>query len=113
MRHLELTAYEPGEFVGTLSTEGKVAIFRVEPDGTLAPSDNRLILSGIDPEEGIEVLGLPTRAYNVLKRESVGTIGQLLAIYDLKGAEGFSEMRSLGDKNLTEILEHIQHLKGT
>lgn len=113
MKHLDLTAFEPGDMLATLSKDGKVAVFTVAPDGALVPSDNRLFASGLTEDDPIEALDLSVRAFNVLKREGVDLIGQMTAIYDTKGAEGFDDMRNMGARSRDEIVKAINHLRGT
>jgi DNA-directed RNA polymerase alpha subunit len=112
MKHLDLDVYEPGDVLATMSKDGKVAVFTVGPTGGLTPSDNRLFATGIGADDEIEVLQLTVRAYNVLKREGVHTVGQLLAIYDEKGEKGFEEMRNIGETSIREVMEHVKRLRG-
>jgi DNA-directed RNA polymerase alpha subunit len=112
MKHLELDVYEPGDMLATMTKDGKVAVLTVGPDGNLVPSDNRLFASGLSFEDPIEALDLTVRTFNVLMREGIHTIGQAIAIYDEKGSDGFVEMRNMGEKGVTEIVSHIQRLRG-
>lgn len=112
MRHLNLDVYEPGDMIGTMSKDGRVAIFTVNQTGALVPSDNRMFASGLSYDDGIEGLDLTVRAYNVLKREGVHTIEQMIAVYDEKGAQGFDDMRNMGEKSRDEIIGHIKRLRG-
>lgn len=112
MKHLNLDAFEPGDMVGTISKDGKVALWTVGSDGTLVPSDNRLFSSGLTVDDDIEELKLTVRAFNVLKREGINTIGQAMEFYDEKGATGFDDMRNMGEKNRDEIVGHILRLRG-
>lgn len=63
-------------------------------------------------EQSIDVLDLSVRAYNVLRREGVHTLGDMLDRYETEGVEGFAEMRNLGDKGQIEVLGHVHRLKG-
>ena len=93
MKRLDLTVFEPGETVGTLSADGSVMLWQVTDGGTLVAADRRLMF----PDDAqIEVLGLSVRAYNVLKREGVNTVGELLAFYRKHGDEGLDEVRNIG-----------------
>ena len=42
MRQLDLTVFEPGDTVGTMSQDGHVALWTVTADGDLVRADNRL-----------------------------------------------------------------------
>ena len=112
MRELQLTVFEPGDMLSTMSKDGKVAVFTVSPMGDLVPSDNRMFASGLTMEDPIEALNLTVRTYNVLKREGINTIDQMVTIYDEHGRGGFQDMRNLGEKCLDEIVEHINRLRG-
>lgn len=112
MKHLDLSVYEPGEMIATLSKDGKVAVFTVSPDGALAPSDNRLFASGLNPDDLIEELDLTVRSYNVLRREGLKTIGEVMSFYDTNGTDGLLELRNLGAKGCDEIVGHINRLRG-
>ena len=112
MKHLDLSAYEPGEMFATVSKDGKVAMWTVAPDGSLVPSDNRMFATGLSYEDPIEALDLSVRTYNVLKREGVHTIKQVVSIYEEKGAKGFDDMRNMGEKSRDEIVNHIKRLQG-
>jgi DNA-directed RNA polymerase subunit alpha len=112
MKELNLTVFEPGDMLGTMSKDGKVAVFTVSPLGDLVPSDNRMFASGLNLEDPIEALNLTVRTYNVLKREQVNTIGEMVAIYDEKGRDGFINFRNMGEKCIDEIVEHINRLRG-
>lgn len=112
MKHLNLNAYEPGEMIGTVSKDGKVALWTVASDGSLTVSDNRIFVSGISTDDPIDELNLSVRAYNVLKRESISTVGQMIAVYDTRGINGFRDMRNMGEKSVDEIVNHILRLRG-
>lgn len=107
MRNLTITIHEPGEMFGTLTRDGRVALFTVSADGTLKPSDNRLF-AGDDAE--IETLQLTVRAYNVLKREGINTVGEMLAFVNENGPSGLSQLRNLGEKGVDEILDKAREL---
>lgn len=112
MRKLDLTVFEPGDMLGTMSKDGKVAVFTVGPMGNLVPSDNRMFASGLTFEDPIEALDLSVRAYNVLKREGINTIGEVMEIYKTKGADGFDDMRNMGVKARDEVVQRILRLEG-
>jgi DNA-directed RNA polymerase alpha subunit len=112
MKHLDLDVYEPGDTIGTMSKDGKVAVFMVGSAGELIPSDNRLFSSDVGSADDIEVLHLSVRTFNVLKREGVHLVGQMMAVYDQKGEKGFEEMRNMGEVGVREVLGHIKRLRG-
>ena len=112
MKDLQLTVFEPGDMLGTMSKDGKVAVFTVSPLGELVPSDNRMFQSGLSLDDPIEALNLTVRTYNVLKREGVNTIGEMATIYDEHGPAGFAEFRNMGDKCIDEVVGHIHRLRG-
>lgn len=111
MKDLQLTVFEPGDMVGTMSKDGKVAVFTVSPSGSLVPSDNRMFASGLTLDDPIEALNLTVRTYNVLKREGVNTIGQAADILDRDGPAGFGEFRNMGETCIKEIVGHITRLR--
>jgi DNA-directed RNA polymerase alpha subunit len=112
VKHLDLDVYEPGDVLATMSKDGKVAVYTVGSAGELIPSDNRLFATGIAMSDEIEVLQLTVRSYNVLKREGVHTVGQMMSVYDERGADGFESMRNVGEVALREILDTIKRLRG-
>lgn len=112
MKHLDLTVFEPGDMLGTISKDGKVAVFTVSPSGSLEPSDNRIFASGITMDDPIEALNLSVRAYNVLKRENLNTIEDVAKFYDVEGADAFLDMRNMGEKARDEVIGHIRRLRG-
>jgi DNA-directed RNA polymerase alpha subunit len=111
MKELQLTVFEPGDMLGTMSKDGKVAVWTVGPTGDLVPSDNRMFASGLNLDDPIEALNLTVRTYNVLKREGVHTIEQMADLYD-KGYEVMFEIRNLGEKGVAEIGDHVRRLRG-
>ena len=112
MKHLDLTVFEPGDMLATMSQDGKVAVFTVTLSGQLQPSDNRLFASGLSMEDPIESLDLTVRTYNCLKREQINTIGEMAAFYD-QGEEAMFEVRNFGQKSADEIGAVLQRLRGT
>jgi len=109
MKQLDLTVFEPGETVGTLSKDGKVALWTVGPEGGLTRADHRLFgnADGLVPDSPIEELNLTVKTYNLLKRNSVDTVGELLDYYHEKGDLGLSEIRNMGEKNIAEIRDWV------
>jgi DNA-directed RNA polymerase alpha subunit len=112
MKHLDLTVFEPGDMLATMSQDGKVAVFTVTLSGQLQPSDNRLFASGLSMDDPIESLQLTVRSYNVLKREGINTIGEMATLYD-QGEERMFEIRNFGQKCVDEIGAVLQRLRGT
>lgn len=111
MRHLDVTVFEPGDILATMSQDGKVAIFMVSTGGALVPSDNRMLFTGMAMDDGIEVLQLSVRTYNLLKRNSVNTLKEMLEFYD-QGEEAISEIRNFGQRSIDEVREHVHRLRG-
>jgi DNA-directed RNA polymerase alpha subunit len=111
VKDLQLTVFEPGDMLGTMSKDGKVAVFTVGPAGDLVPSDNRMFASGLSMDDPIEALNLTVRTYNCLKREGVHTIEQMADLYD-KGEEAMLEVRNFGEKSAAEVSEHVKRLRG-
>lgn len=114
MRHLDLTVFEPGDMIGTMTADGKVALWTVAPTGGLVSADNRLFgdaltLAADDP---LETLDLTTRSYNLLKRNGVHTVGDLVAYYERVGREGLFDIRNMSEKNVDEIIGHVLKLRG-
>lgn len=110
MKHLDLTVFEPGDEVASISTDGRVTIFRVQPDGSLV-SGNPQFLVGFKITDPIEVLDFTTRSYNVLMREGVKTIDALLAFSDRSDDE-LNEIRNLGTRCVDEIRTKVAELRG-
>jgi DNA-directed RNA polymerase alpha subunit len=110
MRHLDLTVFEPGDMLATMSQDGKVAVFTVNPSGALVASDNRMFASGLSMDDPIEALNLTVRTYNCLKREGIDTIAQLAELYD-KGEAAMFEIRNFGQKCVDEVGQHIKRLR--
>lgn len=63
-------------------------------------------------DKPIDELNLSVRPYNVLRREGINTIGQLLTLYREQGVDGLYDMRNMGSKACTEVLAEIQRLEG-
>ena len=83
MKDLQLTVFEPGDMLGTISKDGKVAVFTVGPRrGTGARRTTGCSQSGLNMDDPIEALNLTVRTYNVLKREGINTIEEMAALYD-------------------------------
>lgn len=113
MRHLEITVFEPGEMVGTMTADGKVALWTVAPDGTLATADNRLFgdALALHADDPLETLDLTTRSYNLLKRNGVHTVGDLVTYYERVGREGLFDIRNMSEKCVDEIVGHVLKLR--
>jgi DNA-directed RNA polymerase alpha subunit len=113
MRQLDLTVFEPGDTVGTMSADGKVCLWTVNAEGCLVSANHRLFgnPSGVTSGDDIEVLKLSTRSFNILKREKVNTVGELLSFWDLKGEAGLSAMRSITGANVSEIRSWVEELR--
>src|SRR4051812_32395189 len=113
MKQLTLTVYEPGELIGTMSTEGKVAMWRVAPDGQLVSADNRLLATGMALDTPIEELDpqLTVRTYNCLKREGIHTVGALIEFVD-RGPEAMMDIRNFGQNSVAEVTEQVQRIRG-
>jgi len=111
MKHLDLSCYEPGDMLATMSKDGKVAVFTVSPNGELVPSDNRIFATGLSMDDPIEALNLTVRTYNCLKREGIHTVEQMADLYD-KGQEAMFEIRNFGQKSVDEVGQHVRRLRG-
>jgi hypothetical protein len=113
MRQLDLTVFEPGDTVGTMSQDGQVALWTISVDGSLVRADNRLFgnVTGFTLETFIEELDLQVRTYNLLKREGINTVGDLLTFTHEKGDEELLAIRNMGAKNVTEIREWAAKLR--
>lgn len=84
-------AYEQGYTRAILNVRGAVA--SVEVVSTESP-----LLA-----QGIEVLDLSVRAYNILHRERVRTLGELIR----KREAEIADFRNMGKKSLDEIKERL------
>jgi DNA-directed RNA polymerase alpha subunit len=113
MRQLDLAVFEPGDTVGTMSADGQVCLWTVNTEGGLTPANHRLFgnPAGITAGDDIEVLKLSVRSYNLLKRENVNTVGELLNFWDLKGEAGLAAMRSVTGANVSEIRSWVEELR--
>jgi DNA-directed RNA polymerase alpha subunit len=105
MRQLDLTVFEPGDTVGTMSQDGHVALWTVTIDGNLLRADSRLFdnATGFTLETPIEQLNLQVRTYNLLKREKVDTVDDLLTFTHEKDDDAMLAIRNMGVKNVDEI----------
>ena len=108
MKRLEADVYQPGEQVGTMSKDGKVAIFTVDDNGGL----RRGLGPFVDLNDPLEEWHIGVRTYNCLKREGVDTIGQMIDLWDEKGPEGLLEIRNFGEKCVTEVRALVTQLRG-
>lgn len=113
-RHLEITVFEPGETVATMSTDGHVGLWTVRTDGHLVRADSRLFgnVTGFTAETEIELLELTVRTYNLLKREGINTVGAMIDLYRTRGEDGLSDMRNMGQKSVAEIRDWVERLSG-
>jgi hypothetical protein len=113
MRQLDLTVFEPGDTVGTLSQDGRVSLWTVSPEGGLTRADNRLFgnATGFDLDTPIEQLNLQVRTFNLLKREDVNTVGDLLTFTHEKGDEEMLAIRNMSQKNVDEIRNWATRLR--
>jgi hypothetical protein len=100
MRQLDLTVFEPGDTVGTMSQDGHVALWTVSIDGSLVRADSRLFgnVTGFTLETPIDELLLQVR-----KREGVHTVGDLLTFTHERDDASMFEIRNMGQKNVDEI----------
>jgi len=114
MKHLDLTVFEPGDTVGTMSADGNVALWTITPLGGLVRADARLFgnVNGLTAEDPIEQLELTVRTYNILKRESVHTVGDLLEFYHQNGDDDLAGFRNMTKKNIDEIKDWVTQLRG-
>jgi len=104
-RQLDLTVFEPGDTVGTMSQDGHVALWTVSIDGSLVRADSRLFgnVTGFTLETEIEQLDLQVRTFNLLKREGINTVGDLLTFTHERDDASMFEIRNMGQKNVDEI----------
>jgi len=113
MRQLDLTVFEPGDTVGTMSQNGQVALWTITVDGSLVRADNRLFgnVTGFTLETPIDELNLQVRTFNVLKREGVHTVGDLLTFTHERDDDAMFEIRNMGINNVAEIRETVAKLR--
>lgn len=113
MRHLDLQVFESGDLIGTMSQDGKVSVWTVNPEGIPVVSDSRLFGNSTDltPESEIELMNLTVRTYNILKRERINTVGELLKFIDEKGVDGLLDLRNFGQKCVDEVMVWIRKLR--
>jgi hypothetical protein len=71
------------------------------------PSERRRALSTVTLDTPIMVLGLSTRAENVLSRENIHTVAALLAVSPMH----FRHLRGVGNKTRKEIVELLTDLR--
>jgi DNA-directed RNA polymerase subunit alpha len=112
-RQLDLTVFEPGDTVGTMSQDGHVALWTVSIDGSLVRADSRLFgnVTGFTLETRIEELDLQVRTFNLLKREGINTVGDLLTFTHENDDEAMLAIRNMGVKNVAEIREWAARLR--
>jgi len=113
VKQLDLTVFEPGDTVGTMSKDGHVALWTITTTGDLVRADSRLFgnVNGFTAETLLEELNLMVRTYNILKREGINTVGELLDLYHNKGDDGLAEFRNMGEKNIAEIREWVINIR--
>lgn len=112
MKHLEISVFEVGEMVGTMTASGEVALWTVAADGTLTTAEKKLFGDAPWADEPLEALHLTVRTYNVLKRESVHTAGEMVAFYETRGEAGLLDIRNFSQKCVDEVREHVMRLRG-
>jgi dipeptidase len=112
-RQLDLTVFEPGDTVGTMSSDGHVALWTVTTVGDLVRADSKLFgnVNGFTLETPIEQLDLQVRTYNLLKREGIDTVDELLTFCHEKDNEAMLTIRNMGQKNVAEIREWAARLR--
>jgi hypothetical protein len=113
MRQLDLTVFEPGDTVGTMSSDGHVALWTISTDGSLVRADSRLFgnVNGFTLETKIEELDLQVRTFNVLKREGIHTVGDLLTLTHERDDTSLREIRGMAQGSITEIREWADKLR--
>jgi DNA-directed RNA polymerase alpha subunit len=113
MRQLDLTVFEPGDTVGTMSQDGHVALWTVSVTGELVRADSRLFgnVTGFTLETRIEELHLTVRTFNVLKREGVNTVGDLLTFTHERDDTELREIRGMVQKSIDEVREWAVKLR--
>ncbi len=110
MRQLDLTVFEPGDTIGTLSADGQVQVWRVATGGSIVPAG--AVFSLPSTSESIDSLDLTVRTYNLLKREGVSTIAEMLNLYASKGPEGLLDLRNFGQRSVDEVAGWVARLNG-
>jgi len=112
-RQLDLTVFEPGDTVGTMSTDGRVALWTVTPAGELVRADSRLFgnVNGFTLETPIDELRLTVRTFNVLKRAGVHTVGDLLTFTHERDDDEMMEIRNFGQNSVAEVREWAAKLR--
>lgn len=127
-RNLTVPIFTPGEIIG-VDVGGTIQFYAITLGGDLSPAGRAADPAPSDPltidptthqavpttrETPLEFLNpmLSVRAYNVLKREGVHTIGNLLDFYEGNGEDGFADMRNMGQKAQDEIVDRIRLLQG-
>lgn len=130
---ITIPVFEPNEVLGILAPREngyplEVRLFRVgldgksiEPDGG-EPIKELDIASMPEPEtpeltskpiedESIEILGLSSRAFNVLDREDIHTVGDLLDFYHERGSNGLLDLHRMGMKGHDEVIGKINDVR--
>lgn len=111
MKTMNVNIFEPGD-VFAVSGGAGLEFYRITRDGGITAIEPTPITALPAPEEGIEILNLSVRPYNVLKREGIHTIGDLLAYWGAHGEDGLGEMRNMGEIARREVVGKILDLKG-
>ena len=55
----------------------------------------------------VESLAFSNRAYNILKRQGLNTVGDIIDFYKEHGIDGLMKIRNMGRRSLDEILDKI------
>lgn len=63
-------------------------------------------------DDPIEKLELSVRTYNLLKREGITTVGQMVDLWAEKGPEGLSDIRNFGQRSVDEVAGWVSRLAG-
>ncbi len=113
MRQLDLTVFEPGDTVGTMSQDGHVALWTVTAAGDLVRADSRLFgnVTGFTLETPIDELRFTVRTFNVLKREGVNTVGDLLTFTHQRDDDELRDIRGMVQKSIDEVREWAAKLR--
>jgi DNA-directed RNA polymerase alpha subunit len=99
MKHLSV--FEVGEVIHTITESGEITAWTVNAEGI----PRRI------SERPIEELGLTVRTYNLLKREGVNTVGDLLDFHDGRGVNGMSEIRNFNKPSVDEVVRRVARIR--
>lgn len=108
MPEMTIPVFKPSDYIA-VRTATSLTFHRVNVDGSITPHGAFSPAPEAAPEFRItratelETLVLSTRLYNLLRREGVRTVGEMVDLYATKGSDGLSGIRNFNPEAIEEI----------